>query len=112
MTLPPPPVPPEEEIWSILRIAKRWGIDAVLAEAELQNAGFPSAEIPRKPAIGYRFSDVLAFEKRWREAEIARAKKREEDAKRHAEAQERTRKRKAEADTFVAKALEEEASAK
>src|SRR5438477_3015874 len=102
MTLPPPPVPPEEEIWSILRIAKRWGIDAVLAEAHLHNAGFPSAEIPRKPTLGYRFSDVLSFEKRWREAEIAWTKKREEDAKRHAEAQERLRRKKEEADKFVA----------
>ena len=106
MQLPSPPKPPEEEIWPIPRIAKRWSVDSILAEAELHNAGFPAENIPRKPAVGYRFSDVLAFEQRWREAESAREKKRAQDAQRHAEANERLRLKNIKANQIVAEAEE------
>jgi len=85
-------------------------MNADMADAELKASGFHSAEIPRKPAIGYKFSDVLAFEARWRELKSKREKEHAEDLKRWAEADARLQRKQAEADKLVADTLTKDRS--
>jgi hypothetical protein len=107
MSLISPPEPPDRIVLDLQKVARRWrGVDAPTVEVELHRAGIELVDIPQKPKKGVRLSDLLAFEERWRQAELEREKRREADHKRHLEANERLRLRKQEADKLIAQAEE------
>lgn len=107
MSLISPPEPPDRIILDLQKVARRWqGVNVPTVEAELQRGGVEIVDIPQKPKKGVRLSDLLAFEERWRQAEIEREKRREADHKHHLEANERIRLRKQEADKLVAQTEE------
>jgi hypothetical protein len=66
------PKPPEEVLIDFQRIARRWDSHAIVVEEQLKRAGIPIIEIPQKPKLGCRFSDLLKFEEHLRQAKAAK----------------------------------------
>jgi hypothetical protein len=94
-----PPEPPEKIVVDLRKILPRWpGSDLPTIEEVLTKAGVELVEIPQKPRKGVRLSDLLAFEERWREAELERAERHRLVTERQRQAAERTAQRNTAAD--------------
>jgi hypothetical protein len=81
METPILPPPPEEVIYDLRWIARRWKTDAIVVEDLLQRGGVGLVDIPQPSKKGVRFSDLLRFEAQRRETLAAREIQREAECK-------------------------------
>jgi hypothetical protein len=102
MEAPVLPPPPEEVVYNLRSVARRWQSDVIVVEELLQHGGVEFVDIPQPAKKGVRLSDLLRFEAQRREAVAVRDARRTEDVARHRQAQNRAKQRKEAADRLVA----------
>jgi hypothetical protein len=108
MEAPVLPPPPEEVVYDLRWVARRWQSDLIVVEELLQQGGVEFVDIPQPAKKGIRLADLLRFEAQRREAIAARDVRLTEDMARQKQqqqqAQDRARTRKEAADRLVAEA--------
>jgi hypothetical protein len=113
MEAPVLPPPPEETILDFYKVARRWKSAPIVVESQLEKAGIEFVPVPQKLKKGVRLSDLLEFERHWRQTESERQarigterielrRREEERDRRQTEARARLEQKKAEADLRVA----------
>ena len=109
MEAPVLPPPPEDVVYDLRSVARRWQSDAIVVEELLRRSGIEFVDIPQPAKKGVRLSDLLRFEGQRRQEIADRAHRREEAKTRHEVAQARAQARKDQADRLVASVRAKEA---
>ena len=113
MEAPVLPPPPEEIIYDLRSVARRWQSELIVVEELLQRGGVEFVDIPQPARKGVRLSDLLRFEAQRREDPAAYDARMAKDIARHrqrqTQAHDRAKQRKESADQLVAEARVKEA---